>query len=52
MTRHLGLVTVAEGVESEAQATFLRDRGCDVMQGFLFGRPEPAAVWLDRWGVG
>lgn len=51
MTRHLGLVTVAEGVETEAQAAFLRARDCDMMQGYLFGRPEPAAAWLARWGT-
>jgi diguanylate cyclase (GGDEF)-like protein len=41
MARGLGLTTTAEGVESEEQAAFLCDRGCDEMQGFLFGRPEP-----------
>ncbi|MCW8305871.1 EAL domain-containing protein [Acidiphilium sp. PA] len=50
MTRHLGLTTVAEGVETEAQAAFLRARDCDMMQGYLFGRPEPAAAWLRGWG--
>ncbi|MCF3945261.1 EAL domain-containing protein [Acidiphilium iwatense] len=49
MTRHLGLSVVAEGVETEAQASFLRMRDCDAMQGYLFGRPEPAQSWLDRW---
>ncbi len=49
MTRHLGLSVVAEGVETEAQASFLRMRDCDAMQGYLFGRPEPAQAWLDRW---
>ncbi|MGC9270736.1 sensor domain-containing phosphodiesterase [Acidiphilium sp.] len=48
MTRHLGLSTVAEGVETEAQAEFLLDRQCDILQGYLFGRPEPAPRWLRR----
>ena len=35
----LGLVTVAEGVEAEAQADMLLWLGCDLGQGFLYGRP-------------
>lgn len=46
LASHLGLAAVAEGVETEAQATFLRDRHCQTMQGYLFGRPEAAASWL------
>ncbi|HVB52984.1 MAG TPA: EAL domain-containing protein [Candidatus Acidoferrales bacterium] len=39
--RALGLKTVAEGVETEAQAAFLVRNGCDELQGYLFGRPVP-----------
>jgi len=42
MGRLLQLSVVAEGVETESQAKFLRDEGCDLMQGHLFGRPHPA----------
>lgn len=38
----LNLTIVAEGVETEAQEAFLRERACDEMQGFLFSRPLPA----------
>jgi EAL domain-containing protein (putative c-di-GMP-specific phosphodiesterase class I) len=37
----LGITVVAEGVETLAQAGALRDLGCRIGQGFLFGRPEP-----------
>lgn len=35
----LGLKVVAEGVENEAQAQVARDLGCDILQGFYFGKP-------------
>jgi len=38
----LRLRVVAEGVETEAQFSFLRHYSCDLMQGFLFSRPLPA----------
>ncbi|NVZ09053.1 EAL domain-containing protein [Allochromatium humboldtianum] len=37
----LGLMTVAEGVETEEQAEFLRRHGCRQVQGYLYGRPQP-----------
>ena len=37
----LGLALVAEGVETEAQADYLRDKGVDYLQGYLFGQPIP-----------
>ena len=46
VARHLHLRVVAEGVETRAQADFLVQSQCDCLQGYLFGRPEPLAVWL------
>jgi diguanylate cyclase (GGDEF)-like protein/PAS domain S-box-containing protein len=43
LAKNLKLLVVAEGVESEAQARFLRRHRCDELQGFLMCRPEPAA---------
>ena len=43
LARAFGLSTVAEGVEDEVQAQFLRAQGCPVAQGFRYSRPVPAA---------
>jgi EAL domain-containing protein (putative c-di-GMP-specific phosphodiesterase class I) len=39
-----GLATVAVGVEDESELAVLRELGCTMAQGFLFGVPVPAAV--------
>src|SRR5690606_31073236 len=44
LSRALGVHAIAEGVETENQATLLRAAGCEVFQGFLFGRPAPLVV--------
>jgi diguanylate cyclase (GGDEF)-like protein len=43
MAHALGIDVVAEGVETEAQADFLRANGCDVLQGYLLGVPMPVS---------
>jgi diguanylate cyclase (GGDEF)-like protein/PAS domain S-box-containing protein len=42
MAHALRLKVLAEGVENEDQLTYLKSRGCDMFQGYLFGRPMPA----------
>ncbi len=51
LAHHLDLVAVAEGVEDEATLARLRDMGCDLAQGFLFGRPQPAAEFVTALGA-
>ncbi|MCO6419792.1 EAL domain-containing protein [Siccirubricoccus sp. KC 17139] len=43
LARRLGKTTVAEGVETELQARLLAEQGCDIGQGYLFGRAVEAA---------
>jgi diguanylate cyclase (GGDEF)-like protein len=48
MTHSLGLTVVADGVESNAQLDFLKDRGCDEYQGDLLSNPVPASEFLTK----
>lgn len=48
LAEHFGMTTVAEGVETEEQAEFLRQLGCDRLQGWLYARAMTAPD-LDRW---
>ena len=53
MIRALGMSMITEGVENISQAKFLREHGCDEMQGFYFYRPMPVKdldVWDDQPG--
>jgi EAL domain-containing protein (putative c-di-GMP-specific phosphodiesterase class I) len=52
LAHNLKLKVTAEGVETEDQLTFLRDRGRDVMQDYYFSRPLPAAQLATILGKG
>lgn len=56
MARSLGIAVTAEGIETQAQQTWMQHLGCDSAQGYLFARPMPAdeflKIFLDRKGVG
>lgn len=45
----LGMRTVAEGVETPGYVEFLRDLGCDYVQGFVFYRPMPVDEFEERF---
>lgn len=49
LAHQLHLEVLAEGVESEAQLTFLRDQGCDYFQGFLVSPAIPADEFTQRF---
>jgi len=47
MSASLGFEVIAEGVETVAQRDFLLHAGCQIYQGYLFGRPVPVEEYLD-----
>lgn len=51
MGKAMGMIVVAEGIETEQQFQYLRDLNCDIAQGYLFSRPLPeqeATVFLAK----
>jgi EAL domain-containing protein (putative c-di-GMP-specific phosphodiesterase class I) len=51
MARSLSMRTIAEGVESEAERAALATIGCDGVQGYLYGRPQPAGLIVPLLGL-
>jgi len=49
LARSLQLTTVAEGVENALQVGFLAAHGCDEIQGYYFGEPQPADAFAAQW---
>ncbi|MGC8698204.1 MAG: EAL domain-containing protein, partial [Halothiobacillus sp.] len=47
MAQSLGLITIAEGVETKAQHDLLLDLGCNESQGYLTGKPMPAEAFTE-----
>ncbi len=52
MADSLGMMVVAEGVETTAQLDFLQRHGCHHVQGYLFGEPMPADAFVERLAQG
>ncbi len=48
LARKLGMTTVAEGVENEDDLRLTQELGCELVQGYYFAKPMPAAD-LERW---
>jgi diguanylate cyclase (GGDEF)-like protein len=48
LSRNLGKRCVAEGIESGIQRRFLLEAGCEIGQGYLFAKPQPAAMAGER----
>lgn len=48
LARNLGKRCVAEGIEDESQRDFLLNAGCEIGQGYLFAKPEPATAAVER----
>lgn len=49
MAKSLNMITIAEGVETQAQADFLTQLGCERVQGYLTGRPVDAGQFAANW---
>ena len=48
MSHQIGMMTLAEGVETEKQADILSEMGCDRLQGYYFGKPKPVKEFWEN----
>lgn len=49
MVNELHIRSVAEGVETKKQLDFLKQAGCDLIQGYIYARPMPIQEFIDRF---
>jgi EAL domain-containing protein (putative c-di-GMP-specific phosphodiesterase class I) len=52
LAHNLGMKVIAEGVETAADAEYLRSQGCEYIQGYFFSRPlafEAASEFVQKW---
>ena len=48
LARGFNLPVLAEGVETDAELSFLRDEACDAIQGYLLARPAPISTFAEH----
>lgn len=54
LSHSMNMTTIAEGIETEAQKTFIAEQNCSVVQGFLFAKPMPLSelkAWLNQFEI-
>ena len=49
LAKSLGMQLVAEGAELQEQIDYLKQRNCDIVQGYFYSKPLPADEFEQRW---
>jgi EAL domain-containing protein (putative c-di-GMP-specific phosphodiesterase class I) len=49
LAKTLGLIVIAEGIETEIQYNLLKEMGCDEFQGYYFSKPVTAEEFQAKW---